>query len=172
MKTYPDVIRLMLGTSVHFSKINFDNCIKNGFPVDNQFNAGYDYLEITDIDEDGYPSGSSYIDAIGNTCAWGIWNRGRWRWSKLPRIKVDGRWRRNMGADFPVSGGYGIDKHTLVCEFPPYLIHTAKVIREKATKAKEKADREETRLAKATAERNAFSEAARVRSTASRRTEK
>ena len=34
LKTYPDVVRLMLATSVHFSEVNFHNYIRNGFPVD------------------------------------------------------------------------------------------------------------------------------------------
>ena len=125
LKTYPDVVRLMLGTSVHFSEVNFNNYIRNGFPVDSPSNVGYQYLKMVDMDEDNYPSDSPFINSIGDTSAWKTWNDGRCCWQKFKRIFIDGRWRRNQGYDVPTTGGYGIDKHTLVCEFPPYLLLTA-----------------------------------------------
>ena len=122
LKTYPQVQRLMLGTSQLISKTNFENYINNGFPVDSSGGEGYEYLEMTDIDADGYPSDSTYINTIGNTLDWKTWNTGKWRWNRITRFLHEGVWRRNFGVDTPVSGGYGEDKHTLVAEFPPHLL--------------------------------------------------
>ena len=176
LKTYPDVVRLMLATSVHFSEVNFHNYIRNGFPVDSPSNVGYQYLKMVDIDEDGYPSDSPFINSIGNTSQWKHWNDGRVRWQRIRKIKIDGRWRYNRGYDVPTTGGYGIDKHTLVCDFPPYLLLAAAEKRQKAAIAKDKLDqaakreaervaasanREAERVAASAAKRKEFEEAAR-----------
>ena len=176
LKTYPDVVRLMLATSVHFSEVNFHNYIRNGFPVDSPSNVGYQYLQMVDIDEDGYPSDSPFINSIGNTSQWKHWNDGRVRWQRIRKIKIDGRWRYNRGYDVPTTGGYGIDKHTLVCDFPPYLLLAAAEKRQKAAIAKDKldqaakreaervaasADREEERVAASAAKRKRVEESAR-----------
>ena len=176
LKTYPDVVRLMLATSVHFSEVNFHNYIRNGFPVDSPSNVGYQYLQMVDIDEDGYPSDSPFINSIGNTSQWKHWNDGRVRWQRIRKIKIDGRWRYNRGYDVPTTGGYGIDKHTLVCDFPPYLLLAAAEKRQKAAIAKDKLDqaakreaervtasanREEERVAASAAKRKRVEESAR-----------
>ena len=176
LKTYPDVVRLMLATSVHFSEVNFHNYIRNGFPVDSPSDVGYQYLQMVDIDEDGYPSDSPFINSIGNTSQWKHWNDGRVRWQRIRKIKIDGRWRYNRGYDVPTTGGYGIDKHTLVCDFPPYLLLAAAEKRQKAAIAKDKLDqaakreaervaasanREAERVAASAAKRKEFEEAAR-----------
>ena len=176
LKTYPDVVRLMLATSVHFSEVNFHNYIRNGFPVDSPSDVGYQYLQMVDIDEDGYPSDSPFINSIGNTSQWKHWNDGRVRWQRIRKIKIDGRWRYNRGYDVPTTGGYGIDKHTLVCDFPPYLLLAAAEKRQKAAIAKDKldqaakreaervaasADREEERVAASAAKRKRVEESAR-----------
>ena len=158
----------MLGTSVHFSEVNFNNYIKNGFPVDSPSNAGYQYLQMTDIDADNYPSDSPYINSIEDTCAWDTWNDGRCRWQNIRRIFIDGRWRRNQGYDVPTTGGYGIDKHTLVCEFPPYLLLAAAERREKAAIAKEKLDQAAQRIATAAAVRKVSEEAGKANREAER----
>ena len=130
LNTYPEVKRLMLGTSHLISKTNFENYISNGFPIDHINGVGYEYLEMVDIDADGYPSDSSYINTIGNTSEWNTWNTGKWRWNKITRHYHEGVWRRNFGYNRPLSGGYGEDKHTLVAEFPPHLLLRAKNQRE------------------------------------------
>ena len=162
LKTYPDVVRLMLATSVHFSEVNFHNYIRNGFPVDSPSNVGYQYLQMVDIDEDGYPSDSPFINSIGNTSQWKHWNDGRVRWQRIRKIKIDGVWRYNRGYDVPTTGGYGIDKHTLVCDFPPYLLLAAAEKRKKAAIAKEKLDQAAQRLATAAAARKVSEEAGRA----------
>ena len=168
LKTYPDVVRLMLGTSVHFSEVNFNNYIKNGFPVDSPSNVVYQYLPMVNTDADNYPSDSPYINSIGDTRAWDTWNDGRCRWQKIRRIKIHGHWRRNRGYDVPTTGGYGIDKHTLVCEFPPYLLLAAAERREKAAIAKEKLDQAAQRLATAAAARKVSEEAGKANREAQR----
>ena len=126
LKTYPEVTRLMLGTSHLISPTNFENYISNGFPVDHISGVGYEYLEMVDIDAVEYPSDSEYINQIGNTRDWDTWNTGKWRWNKITRHYHEGRWRRNFFKKSPLSGGYGEHKHTLVAEFPPYLLLKAK----------------------------------------------
>ena len=131
---------------------------------------------MVDIDEDGYPSDSPFINSIGNTSQWKHWNDGRCRWQRIRKIKIDGRWRYNRGYDVPTTGGYGIDKHTLVCDFPPYLLLAAAEKRQKAAIAKDKLDqaakreaervaasanREAERVAASAAKRKEFEEAAR-----------
>ena len=90
LKTFSDALRLMLATSDHISPINFNNYINNGFPVDSSNKEGYEYLEMTDIDADGFPSDSIYLDALGNTAAWKVWNAGKWRWNIIKRYTVGG----------------------------------------------------------------------------------
>ena len=122
LKTYP-------ATSEHISKVNFNNYINNGFPVESSNKKGYEYLEMTDIDADGFPSDSLYLDSFRDTSAWDVWNAGKWRWNRVIRTKVGGIWRRDMGHNIPLSGGYGFDKHTLVCEFPGHLLRVARAAR-------------------------------------------
>ena len=131
LKTYPEVTRLMLGTSHLISPTNFENYISNGFPVDHISGVGYEYLEMVDIDADDYPSDSEYIRSIGTTSEWNTWNTCRWRWNKIKRHYYDGRWRRGFGQYRPLSGGYGEEKHTLVAELPAHLLLKAKLEREK-----------------------------------------
>ena len=126
----------MLATSDHISTVNFSNYVNNGFPVDSSNEEGYEYLEMTDIDADGYPSDSTYLDTIGDTDAWQVWNAGKWRWNRIRRYKLEGVLRRDMGIDTPISGGYREDKHTLVAEFPDHLLKAASKARASNLEAK------------------------------------
>ena len=101
---------------------------------------------FTDIDADGYPSDSTYINTIGDTVAWDTWNTGKWRWSRIKRHFHNGVWRRNMGIDTPISGGYGEDKHTLVAEFPPHLLIRAMKERELKVAAAKKSNEDAARM--------------------------
>ena len=68
----------MLCTTTDISKINHNNYTNWGFPFPKESGIGYEYIRMTNMDEDGYPSDNSYINSVGPTPAWKCWNSGEW----------------------------------------------------------------------------------------------
>ena len=104
----------MLATTKEMSKVNYENYLKAGFPIAGSDGVGYEYLQMTNIYADDYPEDCPYVDGIGDTSAWNIWNDGKWNWLASEDNPEE-------GYKVPISGRYGRDKHIFIAEFPPHL---------------------------------------------------
>ena len=62
LEKFPEAVQLMLCTTTEISSVNYDNYLYAAFPVTSSTGVGYQYLRMTNIDEDGYPSDNTYIN--------------------------------------------------------------------------------------------------------------
>ena len=122
-KKFPHALRLMLCTTQEISAINYDNYLHKGFPVPAENGVGYQYLTMTNMDEEGYPSDSTYINEVGSDEAWLMWNDGVYEWERgdvTSMVEHSDGSDEEVGVETPISGGYGRDKHTFIVEFPKW----------------------------------------------------
>ena len=68
---------------------------------------------MINLDEDGYPSDCTFLDHVGPTEAWDLWNDGEYEWERVDfqgGELHDGSLSDEMGLETPISGGYGKGK--------------------------------------------------------------
>ena len=114
----------MLCTTPQISAINFDNYLHKGFPVPTQDVGAYTYLTMTNMDEEGYPSDSTYINEVGSDEAWKIWNDGIYEWERgdvTTMVEHSDASDEEEGMETPISGGYGKGLNTFIVEFPEWM---------------------------------------------------
>ena len=124
LEKFPEALRVMLCTLTEISSVNYDTYLYAGFSAPNSSGVGYQYLRMTNINEEGHPLDNDYINEVGPTEAWDLWNDGEYEWERVnfQDGKIhDGNSEDAMGVETPISGGYGRDRHTFIAEFPPHL---------------------------------------------------
>ena len=129
-KKFPDALRLMLCTAPEISAINFDNYLHKGFPVPSEVEGGYTYLTMTNMDEEGYPSDSTYIREVGDNDAWNIWTDGLFTWDKdgvTEMVEHSDGSDEELWNKTPISGGYGKNLCTFIVEFPAWMRNAPEV---------------------------------------------
>ena len=115
---FPDAKFLMLATTPQWNEANYKNYMSQGFPVMNETRENYQYMKMRDVDHPDYDD-DDFDWSVGNKKVWERWTFGTTEF--LGKVLKSGKRSKSHGYMVPVSGGYGENKHTLVCVLPSYF---------------------------------------------------
>ena len=113
-KNYPLAKFVMLATCEAYNPENYSNYLKNGMPVPSQ-DGSYTKVPMIDVDHPNHDD-KAFDARVGDDDAWELWTNGQFKWTG--NMLKSGIRSKTSGTSIPITGGYGLDKHTLVAELP------------------------------------------------------
>ena len=114
-KNYPEAKFVMLATCKEYNTANYSNYMKNGMPVPTQGGGYTQKILMVDVDHPDH-NNDEFDRRVGDDAAWKLWTHSEWHFTGN-RLK-NGKRAKRKGTRFPLTGRYGLDKHTLVAELP------------------------------------------------------
>eukprot|EP00588_Corethron_pennatum_P030363 CAMPEP_0194340680 /NCGR_PEP_ID=MMETSP0171-20130528/87246_1 /TAXON_ID=218684 /ORGANISM="Corethron pennatum, Strain L29A3" /LENGTH=181 /DNA_ID=CAMNT_0039105735 /DNA_START=176 /DNA_END=718 /DNA_ORIENTATION=+ len=76
LKEFPAARYIMLATTTNISKVNYNHYLSTGFPVRSEDGNEYTYIKMVNIDHPDFPIDCDYLDNVGDTSQWNVWNDG------------------------------------------------------------------------------------------------